>query len=128
MAGYNVEVIMGGTAKKSFDDISDRLRDGTLHCVIGTKVLNENVDIPPLDCLHLPLPSANDEMEEQQVGRIRRPDGPDKPTPLVRAYCYGGHKMAKIGEYTRQRVYTKLGFIDGQRIEGEAPLGKQMDE
>lgn len=120
-SGYKVELILGGqnVGKIDFSEINRRLVDGELHAIIGTKVMNENVDIPRLDCLHLPTPSANNEMEEQRVGRIRRPWPPGstvetstKPTPLVRAYCYDGAKLANVGEHTRRRVYTRLGFIE----------------
>lgn len=128
-SGYNVEVIVGGQAKKKstaankmgaavdFDALSRRLLDGTVHAVIGTNVLNENIDIRPLDCLHLPFPSANPEMEEQRAGRIRRPLHKDdiaagfvKNNPEIRVYCFEGHRIAAAGETTRKAVYERLGF------------------
>lgn len=131
-AGYNAEVIMGQEKGKSrkkakkgefaldhdFDAISQKLLDGMLHCVIGTGVLNENIDIRPLDTLHLPLPSANPEMEEQRAGRIRRPlsdssisAGYVKPArPIIYPYCYVGHQAAGTGEKVRRTVYDRLGF------------------
>lgn len=128
-SGYNVEVIVGGQAKKKstkankmgaavdFDALSRKLLDGTVSCVIGTNVLNENIDIRPLDCLHLPFPSANPEMEEQRAGRIRRPLHKDdiaagfvKNNPEIRSYCFEGHRIASAGETTRKAVYERLGF------------------
>lgn len=139
-AGYNAEVIMGQEKKKKkqkngeftieqdFDEISQRLLEGRLHCVIGTAVLNENIDIRPLDTLHLPLPSANPQMEEQRAGRIRRPlstasleAGFVKPKPRIYAYCYTGHQAASAGEKVRRSVYERLGF----HIEADATREKR---
>lgn len=128
MSGYNVETIVGQQAKtkknsnaltsgQSFDAISQRLLDGTLHVVIGTNVLNENIDIRPLDALHLPFPSANEEMEEQRAGRIRRPLHPRdieaghiKKPPVIRVYTYGGHRASRAAVTKRKVVYARLNF------------------
>lgn len=141
--GYNVEVIVGGQAKKKstkankmgvatdFDALSQKLLEGTMHCVIGTNVLNENIDIRPLDCLHLPFPSANEEMEEQRAGRIRRPLHPRdiaagfvKNDPEIRVYTFDGHRIAATGETTRKTVYERLGFT-GVASEGTPKVNKK---
>ena len=97
--GYSYELIVGGKEMGDQTVLSQRLMSGELQCIIGTKVMNENVNIPPLDSLHLPFPNFGKEVEEQRVGRIRRylskshyrwmeENGVDwdKPDPRVHVY------------------------------------------
>jgi superfamily II DNA or RNA helicase len=120
-SGYNAKLLMGGEGKSNRDDtrdpwkpIVDKLDRGSLHAVIGTKVLNKAVNIPPLDTLHLPFPSANEEMEEQRAGRIRRKH-PDKQFPRIYVYCFQGADIAVNGNRTRERVFERLGFEECDR-------------
>lgn len=116
-SGYNAQLIIGGEGKGKRDDmkdpwkpIVDKLDRGSLHAVIGTKVMNKAVNIPPLDTLHLPFPSANEQIEQQRAGRIRR-IYPDKKHPLIYVYCFRGADIAVNGaRRTRERVYDELGF------------------
>jgi superfamily II DNA or RNA helicase len=123
--GYNVLTIIGGAdgsiARTNFSKVSQQLVDGTLHAIIGSKVMNENVDIPPLDCLHLPDPSANIFTEEQRVGRVRRPwpslETNLKRTPIIRVYTYEGAGMPTSHEKVRQRLFTDKEFPMGVEID-----------
>lgn len=117
MSGYNVELIMGGTEAKKQSDYADRLQDGSLHAIVGTKVIKENYNIPPLDTLHLIYPNFGVESEEQMTGRIRRyvlgPDGEPifKNQPLIRIYTVGANNtIPKKSMEFRKAFYRKMGF------------------
>lgn len=120
IAGYNAQVIMSGTVA-NIDNISQRLLDGRLACIVGTKVLQENVNIPPLDVVHLPFSNFGKEKEEQIVGRIRRyirdPETKQiipnaKPQPLIRVYTYVSDvsTLPQSAIQFRRSLYKTWGF------------------
>jgi superfamily II DNA or RNA helicase len=116
-SGYNPKLLMGGEQKSSKSDLSnpwkpiiEGLESRNIHAVVGTGVMNEGVNIPPLDTLHLPFPSANPPQEEQRAGRIRR-FWPGKRTPKIYVYTHSGADIAVHGSTrTRIKVYENLGF------------------
>lgn len=130
MSGYNVELIMGGAAvQKKQSEYSERLQDGSLHAIIGTKVIKENYNIPPLDTLHLAYPNFGVESEEQMTGRIRRYllDADGKPLhknqPLIRVYMVeSNNTMIKKSKDFRRNFYKKMSFeeitLEGSVVEG----------
>jgi superfamily II DNA or RNA helicase len=125
MSGYNVELIMGGSEAKKQSDYSDRLLNGSLHAIIGTKVIKENYNIPPLDTLHLIYPNFGVESEEQMTGRIRRyllnPRGEPlldqegnplhKNQPLIRIYTVDANNtIPEKSKQFRRAFYKKMHF------------------
>jgi len=93
------------------DNLNDRLLDSKL--IIST-LLNEGVNIPYLDTLHLIHPSNNLPQLEQRIARINRPvEG--KPTPLVFDYWFKSNKKA-LGfniltqQANRLAYYRKQGY------------------
>lgn len=121
ISGYNVELIMGGSEAKKQSEYSDRLQDGSLHAIIGTKVIKENYNIPPLDTLHLAYPNFGVESEEQMTGRIRRYvlDSQGNPIhknqPLIRVYTVGANNtIPKKAMEFRRAFYRKMNFEEYQ--------------
>lgn len=122
MSGYNVELIIGGAKMKPKEHYVNGLNSGTVHAIIGTKVVKENVDIPPLDTVHLVYPNFGKETEQQVVGRIRRwligPSGESLPKfkPLIRVYSIQArnkvNSLPKKALEFRRGVYRKLGFTE----------------
>jgi superfamily II DNA or RNA helicase len=117
MSGYNVELIMGGSVAKKQSEYSDRLLNGKLHAIIGTKVIKENYNIPPLDTLHLAYPNFGVESEEQMTGRIRRyvldSNGEEIPKnqPLIRVYIVDANNtIPKKAVDFRVGFYRKMNF------------------
>lgn len=115
MAGYEVAVMEGGAKTKGKkhkpqDWYATELREGRLNIIIGTSVIEENYNVPPLDCLHLPFINFTKVKEEQIVGRVTR-EVPGKAVPLVRVYTWrASSKMARTAEFWRRNVYKEFGF------------------
>lgn len=120
IAGYNAQVIMSGTIA-NIENVTKKLLDGRLACIIATKVLRENINIPPLDVIHLPFSNFSKEKEEQLVGRIRRYLRDDetkqvmheaKPQPLIRVYTAISNTSNLLESATRFRrsLYKEWGF------------------
>jgi superfamily II DNA or RNA helicase len=112
MRGYEVEVIDGNTKKvKEQSWYAQQMQDGKLNCIIGTQVIQENFNIPPLDCLHLPFTNFTEGLERQIVGRVLRSNVANKPQPLVRVYTWEStQKMAQTAVHWRRKLYSKLGY------------------
>ena len=119
MSGYNVELIMGGpkTVTKKQSTYSQELLDEKLHAIIGTKVIKENYNIPPLDTIHLLYPNFGVETEEQMTGRIRRyvldSEGNEifKNRPLIRVYTFeADNTLPDKSMNFRKNFYRKMGF------------------
>jgi superfamily II DNA or RNA helicase len=131
--GYTAVFEKGGQKKKKDEKkqswYAEQLMLDELHCIIGTKVLNENWDVPPLDSLHLPFPSFSKEIEEQRVGRVRRPMREkqrkfveehgiewEKPQPRVHVYTWTCNDDSKNRNYAgaavgfREKLFRKWGF------------------
>lgn len=123
--GYGAVFEKGGQKKKKEHKeqswYAEELLKENLHCIVGTKVLNENWDVPPLDSIHIPFPSFTRETEEQRVGRIRRPilekwekfmeeHGIDwaKPQPRVHVYTWTCNDDDKGGNYARSATYFRV--------------------
>lgn len=138
--GYVAVFLKGGKAKKKDEKeqvwYSEQLMLGKLDCIIGTKVLNENWDVPPLDSLHLPHPSFTKETEEQRVGRVRRfmrekqwsfmeEHGIEwvKPQPRIHVYTWTCNDDRKGGNYAgaavgfREKLFRKWGFDFDSSVE-----------
>jgi superfamily II DNA or RNA helicase len=131
ISGYKPVLAMGGVKNKgkkgeNYEEIIKGLLNGNIHGVIGTKVLKENINIPPLDVLHLPFPNFGKELEEQMIGRIRRylknekgdniPDA--KPTPIVRIYTYvADNKLPTSALNFRKSLYKSWKFETLEEIE-----------
>jgi superfamily II DNA or RNA helicase len=118
MSGYNVEVIKGGDKlQKQQSEYARGLLEGTLHCIIGTKVIKENYNIPPMDTLHLLYPNFGVESEEQMTGRIRRyvldSQGNQvfKNKPLIRVYTVNANNgILKKSIDFRRNFYRRMKF------------------
>ncbi|RLC09390.1 MAG: hypothetical protein DRI24_21860, partial [Deltaproteobacteria bacterium] len=131
--GHKAVFLKGGVTKKEDNKgqgwCAEQLMLGELNCIIGTKVLNENWDVPPLDSIHLPFPNFGKETEEQRVGRVRRfmrekqynflkKHGIewDKPQPRVHVYTWTCSNDKKGGNYAaaaagfRSNLYKKWNF------------------
>lgn len=122
--GFGCELIIGGQEMKDQNWYAEELLSGRVSVLIGTQVINENVNIPPLDSIHQPFPNFGKEREEQRVGRVRRYlSGSnyeylkendidwDKPQPRVHVYTWHAtHNMAESSVGFRDRLYKKWGF------------------
>lgn len=122
--GFGCELMIGGQRPKEQNWYAEQLMSGKLSCIIGTQVINENVNIPPWDSIHQPFPNFSKEREEQRVGRIRRPLTSsnrayleenkiewDKPQPRVHIYTwYASHTLAASSVRFRETLYKKWGF------------------
>lgn len=124
LQGFGCELMIGGQELKEQNWYAEELLSGRVSVIIGTQVINENVNIPPLDSIHQPFPNFGKEREEQRVGRIRRylsgsnveylkEKGIDweKPQPRVHIYTwYSGHNMSGSAVGFRDKLYKKWGF------------------
>lgn len=133
LQGFGCELMIGGEELKEQNWYAEELLSGRVSVIIGTQVINENVNIPPLDSIHQPFPNFGKEREEQRVGRVRRylsgsnieylkAHGIDweKPQPRVHIYTwYSRHGMAGSAVGFRDQLYKKWGF-DFEKTE-EAP-------
>lgn len=133
LQGFGCELMIGGEEMKEQNWYAEELLSGRVSVIIGTQVINENVNIPPLDSIHQPFPNFGKEREEQRVGRVRRylsgsnveylkAHGIDweKPQPRVHIYTwYSRHGMAGSAVGFRDQLYKKWGF-DFEKTE-EAP-------
>jgi len=129
--GFGCELIIGGQEMKDQNWYAEELLSGRVSVLIGTQVINENVNIPPLDSIHQPFPNFGKEREEQRVGRVRRylsgsnyeylkENGIewDKPQPRVHVYTWHAtHNMAESSVGFRDRLYKKWGFDFAQSYE-----------
>ncbi len=82
--------------------------------IIVSTILNEGVNIPRLDTLHLVHPSNNMPQLEQRIARINRPLE-DKRTPIVYDYWYKSNKRARGfningQQHNRLNYYKKRGY------------------
>ncbi len=115
LSGFTAEIVQGGKGSKAKikpqSEYNDALLDGTLNIILATKVMQENYNIPALDCVHLPFPNFSAEKEEQIVGRILRTNVKDKPRPLIRAYTWTADKdLAAACYHWRKGFYTRMGY------------------
>lgn len=131
LQGFGCELIIGGQEMKDQNWYAEELLSGRVSVLIGTQVINENVNIPPLDSIHQPFPNFGKEREEQRVGRVRRylsgsnykfleENGIDwdKPQPRVHIYTWhAGHGMAGSAVGFRDKLYKKWGFDFAQSAE-----------
>jgi len=111
--------------------------------VIATKLANEGVDIPALDCLILAAPGRSHARLEQQVGRAMRAV-PGKPPPEVWDCCdpgvpaYARHAKRRLAWYMAQgypilapqEVLGRPGEAQSSGVgpHGEGPLLKEERE
>ena len=125
MSGFGSKLLMGGTKLSSQEPLIRDLLSGKTSCVVGTKVIKENVNIPPLDTIHLCFPNFGKEAEEQMIGRIRRYLKDDhgintdlKKQPLIRVYTYvADHKIPTSAINFRKSLYKSWGFNTVNEIE-----------
>lgn len=134
LQGFGCELIIGGQEMKEQNWYAEELLSGRISVLIGTQVINENVNIPPLDSIHQPFPNFGKEREEQRVGRIRRylsgsnkkfleaiGSTWDKPQPRVHVYTwYSANNMAGAALGFRDKLYKKWGF-DFEKATEELP-------
>ena len=64
----------------------DSFKNGSLDCLISTSILNEGVDIPPIDALILASPSKSLIVTAQRIGRSLRPFENKEDTIVVDTY------------------------------------------
>jgi superfamily II DNA or RNA helicase len=102
-------VVTGGTDKEGRENLNERVLDQKI--IIST-TLQEGVNIPNLDTLHLIHPNNNLPMLEQRIKRINRPvDG--KKQPLVVDYWYKHSKGVK-GFNVETQQKARLAFYKQQ--------------
>lgn len=105
----NALVITGKEGSR--EDLNNRILQ---HKLIISTLLNEGVNIPNLDTLHLVHPNNNLPQLEQKIARINRPvEG--KKTPLVLDYWYKKSKYPQgfnvtTQQKTRKEWYFKQGY------------------
>ncbi len=131
LQGFGCELMIGGQELKEQNWYAEELLSGRISVIIGTQVINENVNIPPLDSIHQPFPNFGKEREEQRVGRVRRYlSGAnieflkthniqwEKPQPRVHIYTWhSSHSMAGSAVGFRDKLYKKWGFDFAQSTE-----------
>ena len=103
-------VVTGKTDKEDRKDLNERVLESKI--IIST-TLQEGVNIPNLDTLHLIHPNNNLPMLEQRIKRINRPvEG--KKTPLVVDYWYkhGGEIGFNVASQQKERLrfYKRQGY------------------
>jgi superfamily II DNA or RNA helicase len=104
-------VVTGGTDKEDRENLNERVLDQKI--IIST-TLQEGVNIPNLDTLHLIHPNNNLPMLEQRIKRINRPvEG--KKEPLVIDYWYNHGKGVKgfnveTQQKARMAFYKRQGY------------------
>lgn len=122
--GYKVALVMAQVKMERQDWYARQYMLGQLHLIVGTSVMDENVNIPPIDSVHLPFPNFTKEREEQRVGRARRYLSPgnlkfmeenkivwEKPQPLVTIYTWhAGNSLAVAAVKFRESLYKKWKF------------------
>lgn len=144
LQGFKVELMMGNMKLKEQNWYAEQLLSGDLNVIIGTQVINENVNIPPMDSIHQPFPNFGKEREEQRVGRIRRPlSGSNikfleendiewrKSTPRVHLYTWhSSNDLAAKALNFRASLYKKWGFhfASSNEVRSEGPKVKTMKE
>jgi len=112
--GLESRLLVGEVMKKERLEIIELARKNQIHAVIATKVADEGLDIPQLDCIHLLIPHSNDTKLQQQIGRIRRScDG--KLDPVVRDYVDGGPYFFKSWA-RRLKLYRNWGFETNELV------------
>lgn len=97
---------------KDFDDrkaLIDKLYTGEKSCIAGSRqIFSEGISVPPLSCLIIASPTANEITLEQTIGRIMRLY-PDKLPPEVLDISFlgpEGRKQLKL----RQAFYARKGW------------------
>lgn len=99
-------VITGSSTAEERENLNERIKDKKI--IIST-TLQEGVNIPNLDTLHLIHPNNNLPMLEQRIKRINRPvEG--KKTPLVFDYWYKQGKC--IGFSVQNQQMIRLAFYN----------------
>jgi len=134
LEGFGCELMMGGMKLKEQNWYAEQLLSGKISVIIGTSVINENVNIPPWDSIHQPFPNFGKEREEQRVGRIRRylsgtnkkfleDNGIEweKPQPRVHVYTWhSSNSMAEKATNFRKSLYRSWGFKFAATAEAES--------
>ena len=73
-------VITGSTPKKKREEAFERMRNGDARVMFSTKLADEGLDLPELNCCILCTPSRSGARTTQRVGRtLRSIDGKRKP-------------------------------------------------
>lgn len=107
--GMSVGLLVGSVPKLQRTQLVQAARDNLLDAVVATSLADEALDIPPLSCVHLTMPSANEGKLQQRIGRIKRPlEG--KPTSLVYDYVDVHHPTCARMYSSRRRYYRQWGF------------------
>jgi superfamily II DNA or RNA helicase len=103
-------VITGSSSAEERENLNEKIKE---HKLIISTTLQEGVNIPNLDTLHLIHPNNNLPMLEQRIKRINRPvDG--KKTPLVFDYWYKQGRCKGFNVHNQQMIrlafYNKKGY------------------
>lgn len=80
----------GKAAKDKRDRVIAKMVAGEIKVIVATKVMDEGVDVPPLDTLYITCPGNNKQVLEQRLGRVRR-HYEGKMPPIVRYFVDEGH-------------------------------------
>jgi len=108
----NAIVVTGNTKSEDRKDLNERVLK---HKIIITTTLQEGVNIPNLDTLHLIHPNNNVPMLEQRIKRINRPvDG--KKVPLVFDYWYKQGKCRGFSVYNQQMIRLAFYNREGYKV------------
>lgn len=107
--GLNPRVLEGAVHKRDRETIRDQCTQGLVDVLIGTKVADEGLNIPNLNCIHLASPTGNLSMVEQRIGRTRRKDVSDKKA-LIYDYVDIRFKQCYNSYEKRLGLYTRSGF------------------
>lgn len=79
---------------------------GKVRVLFVGNVFMEGMTIKRADCLHLFPTTTNPETVKQRVGRVRT-EIPNKPRPLVRLWCLGGHKGIFAGRAVHLKYFRE---------------------
>ena len=115
-------VLTGSTKKSQRTAILNDLRAETLTLVFASKIADEGLDVPVLDCLALVTGGRSVSRVAQQVGRIMRP-APGKTDAVVLDFCdWDAPVLAAQAKARFWQVYKKLGLSvkreDGTTVQG----------
>jgi superfamily II DNA or RNA helicase len=88
---------------------SEQIDRTSTGCVLLSTIADEALDIPRLDRLIMPYPTANTALVQQRIGRIARPH-PNKKDAVVYDICDGLVSVLKKQFQKRAQYYHKMGY------------------
>lgn len=107
--GETCVLVTGETDYEQRQEVKQQLLAGTKMCIAGSRqIFSEGISINSLSCVILAVPTTNESLLEQIIGRIQR-QHPGKKTPLVVDIQFSG-RADKRQNTTRLGLYMRKGW------------------